>query len=111
MKMLNHQNIVQFKEVFKDNKNRLNLVKEYADGSRMSQMILKRREDNNPFSEDEIFNYFTQICLALKHCHDRNIRYCLIKSGYIYITSQGLCKLDDFSYSEIIDSVDHSNLL
>lgn len=45
MKALNHQNIIQFKDVFnfKDNRFRMNLVMEYADGGKLSEMILRRK--------------------------------------------------------------------
>jgi NIMA (never in mitosis gene a)-related kinase len=32
------------------------------------------------FSEDQVLNWFTQICLALKHCHDRKILHRDLKS-------------------------------
>ena len=52
---------------------------EYADGGELSDMIRNRRQERHPFPEEEILNYFTQICLALKHCHDRNILHRDIK--------------------------------
>ena len=76
---------------------------EYADGVNFAETIQKRRLENNPFSQEEILRFFTQICLALEHCHDRNILYCNLKSENIYITSSGLLKISDFSVSKILD--------
>lgn len=44
---------------------------EYADGGDLNSEIKRRKEENNLFKEDEVLHYFTQICLALKHIHDR----------------------------------------
>ena len=109
MKLLNYHNIVQFKEVFIDKENQFNIVKEHTGGGRLSQIILKRGRavpEKHWLSEDQILNYFTQICLTIKHCHDRNIRYCDLKSGYIKVTQSGRCKLDDFALAEIINTKD-----
>ena len=45
MKALNHQNIIQFKDVFnfKENRLRLNLVMEYADGGVLANLIKTRQ--------------------------------------------------------------------
>ena len=32
------------------------------------------------FTEDQVLNFFTQICLAIKHCHDRKILHRDLKS-------------------------------
>ena len=76
---------------------------EWADGGDLGQMIRKRNQENNHFTEEEILNYFTQICLALKHCHDRSILHSDLKPDHIFMTKSGLCKLGDFSASKILD--------
>lgn len=73
LQVLNHPNIITFKDVFKDKKMFLNLVMEYADNGELNDEIIKRRTQGSTFTEEEIMNYFTQICLGLKHCHDRKI--------------------------------------
>ena len=50
--MLNHPNIIQFKEVFKDKKIRLNIVMEWADGGDLGKLILERRQNNEYFTEE-----------------------------------------------------------
>ena len=59
LQVLNHPNIIQFKEVFKDKKIRLNIVMEWADGGDLGTMIRERRQNNDFFSEDQILDYFT----------------------------------------------------
>ncbi len=68
---LDHQNIIKLFEVFdsKIPKHTLNIVTEYADGGDLSEKI--KSQNNKPFTESEILDYFTQICLALKHIHEK----------------------------------------
>ena len=77
---------------------------ECADGGNLGKMIRERNRRYNNFSEKEILDYFTQICLALKHCHDRNILHRDLKPDHIFMTRSGLCKLGDFSVSKILDN-------
>ena len=73
LQVLNHPNITQFKDVFKDVKMNLNIVMEYCDGLELADKIAEKRVSGEPFTENEILNSFTQLCLGLKHCHDRKI--------------------------------------
>lgn len=52
LQVLNHPNIIQFKEVFKDKKIRLNIVMEWADGGDLGKLILERRQNNEFFTEE-----------------------------------------------------------
>ena len=56
------------------------------------------------FSEDQILNWFTQICVALKHVHDRKILHRDIKSQNIFMTKSGLVKLGDFGIARVLSS-------
>lgn len=69
---MDHPNIIKFKEVFIQRKpvEALNIVTEYADGGDLEQKI--QAQNKKPFTEAEILDYFTQICLALQHLHKKN---------------------------------------
>ena len=54
------------------------------------------------FNQEQIMNYFTQICLGLKHCHDRNILHRDIKPQNIFLTTRGVCKVGDFGTSKLL---------
>lgn len=56
------------------------------------------------FTEDHILNWFTQICLAIKHVHDRKILHRDLKSQNIFLTSQGFVKLGDFGIAKTLQS-------
>ena len=97
---LDHQNIIKFFEVFdsKIPKHTLNIVTEYADGGDLSEKI--KSQNNKPFTESEILDYFTQICLALKHIHEKKIIHRDLKSGNIFLMKSGLVKLGDFGIAK-----------
>ena len=97
---LDHQNIIKFIEFFESPKPNptLNIVQEYADGGDLSEKI--KSQKNKPFTESEILDYFTQICLALKHIHEKKIIHRDLKSGNIFLMKSGLVKLGDFGISK-----------
>lgn len=102
LEVLNHPNIIKFKDVFKDRKLFLNLVMEYADDGELATKILDKKKNSQIFDEEEILNYFTQVCLALKHCHDRKIMHRDLKANNIFLTRRGIIKLGDFGIARVM---------
>ena len=101
LQKLDHQNIIKFYDVFIEKKSEitLNLVTEYADGGDLSEKI-KNQKKNNYFPENEILDYFIQICFALKHIHDKKIIHRDLKSQNIFLTKKGIVKLGDFGVAK-----------
>ena len=99
---LDHLNIIKFFEVFESNKPKhmVNIVTEYADGGDLSEKIKEKKNKNNNFTESEILDYFTQICLAIKHIHEKKIIHRDLKSGNIFLMKNGLVKLGDFGIAK-----------
>ena len=56
------------------------------------------------FPEDQILNWFVQLCLALKHVHDRKILHRDIKSQNVFLTKRGVVKLGDFGIARVLNS-------
>ena len=52
--------------------------------------------------ENTVLDIFTQICLSLKHIHDRKILHRDIKSPNILLSSNGLVKLSDFGVAKCL---------
>ena len=101
MEGLNHPNIVRFKEIYMTKKEGLCIVMEYADGGDLFKKISAAH--GNHFPEIQILNWFTQISLALKHCHDRKILHRDLKSQNIFLTAKSYVKLGDFGISKILE--------
>jgi NIMA (never in mitosis gene a)-related kinase len=100
LEKLDHPNIIKLFEFFdsKVPKHTLNIVTEYADDGDLSEKI--KAQNNKPFNESDILDYFTQICLALKHCHDKKIIHRDLKSGNVFLMKCGLVKLGDFGIAK-----------
>ena len=97
---LDHPNIIKLFEFFESKvpKHTLNIVTEYADGGDLSEKI--KSQNNKPFTESDILDYFTQICLALKHIHEKKIIHRDLKSGNVFLMQSGLVKLGDFGIAK-----------
>ena len=96
LKKLDHPNIIKFKEVFLQKKpsEALNIVTEYADGGDLGQKIEEQKKQ--PFSESQILDYITQICLALQHIHKKKIIHRDLKSGNVFLMKSGMSLLPIF---------------
>jgi NIMA (never in mitosis gene a)-related kinase 1/4/5 len=70
----------------------------YADAGDLSKKLKDAK--GSQFSENQILNWFTQICLAMKHVHDRKIIHRDLKTQNIFLTSDGLIKLGDFGIAK-----------
>ena len=97
---LDHPNIIKFFEFFesKTPQQTFNIVTEYADGGDLSEKI--KEQNKTPFKESDILDYFTQICLALKHIHEKKIIHRDLKSGNVFLMKSGLVKLGDFGIAK-----------
>ena len=54
-------------------------------------------------SETQIIDWFTQICLSIKHIHDRKILHRDLKSQNIFLTKNDLIKLGDFGIAKCLE--------
>ncbi len=55
------------------------------------------------FSEHQILDWFTQICLAIKHIHDKKILHRDLKSQNVFLNKNGIIKLGDFGISKCLE--------
>ena len=100
LSQLQHPNIVSYQESFVDSGN-LYIVMDYADGGDLYKAI--KNQKGVHFSEENILDWFVQLCLALKHLHDRKILHRDLKSQNIFLTSKKMVKLGDFGISKVIN--------
>jgi NIMA (never in mitosis gene a)-related kinase 1/4/5 len=69
---------------------------DYADGGDMYTKIAKQKKLGKGFTESEVFDWFVQICLAIKHIHERKILHRDLKTQNIFLTSTSEVKVGDF---------------
>lgn len=110
LEVLNHPNITRFREVYKTKKGKLCIVMDYCDDGDLQTKIKSQAKVKNSlgrvqfFTEDEILNWFTQICLAIKHTHDKKILHRDLKSQNIFMTKRGILKLGDFGIARVLSN-------
>ncbi|KAH0789248.1 CAMK family protein kinase [Histomonas meleagridis] len=100
LSLLHHPNIVAYKGSFIED-NKLYIMMEYVDGGDLGQKI---KNATAPFEESQILNWFVQICLAIKHIHDRKIIHRDLKAENVFLMKNGMVKLGDFGVSKILDN-------
>ncbi|KAK9822923.1 hypothetical protein WJX74_005108 [Apatococcus lobatus] len=104
LKSFNHPNVVRCKETFTDS-GKLCIVMEYCSEGDLHAALKKRK--NMPLSESMILDWFVQICLGLKHVHDRKVLHRDLKAQNIFMSAGGLLKLGDFGVSKVLSSTHH----
>ena len=108
LEVMKHPNITSFKEVYKTKKGQLCIVMEYCDGGDLASRIEARQEESKQagkwiyFSEDQVLHWFTQICLGVKHVHDRRILHRDLKAQNVFMTKKDFCKIGDFGVSSVL---------
>ncbi|XP_035460181.2 serine/threonine-protein kinase Nek5-like isoform X1 [Scophthalmus maximus] len=99
---MRHPNIVSFTSSFQE-EGSLYIVMEYCDGGDLMKKIKMQR--GIPFTEQQIVGWFIQICLGLKHIHDKKILHRDIKAQNIFLTDGGMkAKLGDFGIARMLNN-------
>ncbi|KAG8193755.1 hypothetical protein JTE90_005052 [Oedothorax gibbosus] len=98
---MKHPNIISYHKSFEENSN-LYIVTDYCDSGDLYSKI--RAQKGTYFEEEQILDWFVQICLAIKHVHDRRILHRDIKTQNIFLTSSGIAKLGDFGIARILNT-------
>ncbi|NXJ97557.1 NEK3 kinase, partial [Corythaixoides concolor] len=96
---MRHPNIVAYKESFEAD-GHLYIVMEYCDDGDLMQKIKLQR--GKLFPEDTILQWFVQMCLGVKHIHDKRVLHRDIKSKNVFLTQNGKVKLGDFGSARLL---------
>jgi len=103
LKHLKHPNIVAYVNSFIE-KNTLYIQMEYCECGDLASHIKEKKKKGETFTEEEILNWFIQICIALEYIHGRKILHRDIKSQNIFLTTNNTVKLGDFGISKLLES-------
>jgi NIMA (never in mitosis gene a)-related kinase len=98
---VNHPNIIKMHEHFQTS-DYLCIIMDYCEGGDLASVIKAMR--GVPIFERQILDWFLQICLAVKHLHERHILHRDLKAQNVFLTrKRRVIKLGDFGIAKILD--------
>uniref|UniRef100_A0A7S1NHD4 non-specific serine/threonine protein kinase n=1 Tax=Eutreptiella gymnastica TaxID=73025 RepID=A0A7S1NHD4_9EUGL len=100
LEQVDHPFIIKFVDSFIDPDGKMFIIMEYADGGDLGGRIKLQRRRREHFSERQIMLWFTQLCLALDHLHEKKILHRDLKTMNVFLTSNNIVKLGDFGFSK-----------
>ena len=98
LKNLTHKNIVQLYELFRDDRYYYMII-EYCPGGSLEDLIARE----GPIQRARLVSICTQVCEAVRACHEVNIAHRDIKPANILLDAYGRPKLADFGLSDVYD--------
>lgn len=81
---------------------------EYCEVGDLAYHIKEKKKSGEMFTEEEILNWFIQICIALEYIHGRKILHRDVKSQNIFLTNNNTVKLGDFGISKLLESTNEA---
>lgn len=105
MKKFNHPNILKFHEAFLARKPQqsLNIIIEFAEQGDLFSKIEKNKNLGEYFPENQIIDWFIQICLALNEIHSKKIIHRKLNTKNIFISKNNQIKIGEFEKSKKLD--------
>jgi len=106
---LKHPYIVKYSESFVHDQV-LCILMDYCEGGDLWQYIAAKKKQRLTISEPQVVRWFTQMTLALKHMHDKNVLHRDIKTQNVFLDKKesrsGLScvKIADFGIAKVLDS-------
>lgn len=101
LRRLSHPNVIRYHEA-RVERRVLHIVMEYVSGGDLAARL--RDDPPETFTEDRVMFLFAQICLAVRHLHDRGVLHRDLKTANIFVTERDIVKLGDFGISKVLGS-------
>lgn len=98
LQSLDHPNIIRYLDSFISD-NDLVIIIEWAAAGDLKRQLRKAQERGVGFEERIIWKYFSQICDAMQHMHERRIMHRDLKPANIFLTLDGTIKVGDLGLS------------
>ena len=101
LRRLSHPNVIRYHEA-RVERRVLHIVMEYVSGGDLAARL--RDDPPETFTEDRVMFLFAQICLAVRHLHDRGVLHRDLKTANIFVTERDIVKVGDFGISKVLGS-------
>jgi len=104
---LRHPYIVRYWESYATQDERFCIIMDYCEGGDLNHYIKQQRQTSETIPEAQVLRWFTEMCIALKHMHSRNVMHRDLKTGNIFLTRREdtgrLCvKIADFGIAKVL---------
>ena len=100
LKLISHPNLVKVRDTFLDKKG-FYVVSENVDGGSLGEMI--RRNSGCILPEEQILDWFIEVCFAVKYLHDRKIVHRNLHSRNVLMTKYNVLKVGDLAFAKVLD--------
>eukprot|EP00755_Sulcionema_specki_P017779 Sspe_Gene.11427::Locus_3861_Transcript_1_1_Confidence_1.000_Length_1712::g.11427::m.11427/K08857/NEK1_4_5; NIMA (never in mitosis gene a)-related kinase 1/4/5 len=102
--LLDHPNVITYRDHFLDRAGFLNIVLEYCSEGDLSHSIDYRRENGQFFTQDEVIFLAFQLLQGMKYIHSIEIIHRDLKPANIFLTRDKVLKIADFGISKHVES-------
>ncbi|KAA6402885.1 MAG: putative MAP kinase kinase family domain protein [Streblomastix strix] len=95
--------IVRYYDSFLDGAN-LYIVMEFAEEGTLSDLLNKKKEQENPFTEDEIWRFFFELALGLHHIHSKKMIHRDVKTANVFLGKGYQVKIGDLGVAKLLET-------
>ena len=103
LQKLSHPNIIKCIDS-KILNNKVYIIMEYADDGDLKAKIKQHKQKNIPFKEENIINWFIEICEAVNYVHKQKIIHRDLKPNNIFLMKDNHIKLGGFAIAKILNA-------
>jgi NIMA (never in mitosis gene a)-related kinase len=99
---LRHPCIVGYKDSFIQD-DHLHIVMEYCNGGDLGSAIKRARAERVHFSEEQILDWFSQLCFAVAYIHTQHVLHRDLKTQNVFLMDNNMVRLGDFGIAKVLD--------
>lgn len=109
---LKHPYIVRYWESFMHGRH-LCIIMDYCEGGDLWHYLAQCRRQRAPVHEAQVLRWFTQMVLALKYIHEKNVLHRDIKTQNVFLAKRdgggmGCVKIADFGIAKVLGEGSHA---